>query len=190
MFPVEIFQSTLGKLTTILRRHEIRFHLTGGLTGVAYGEPRMTQDIDVVIDPIQTRAALSDFIRSISGSDFLFDETSIREAVARGTMFQLLDSVESLKLDIYARQMIPGELDRSVLLEIFQGEFLPVVCRVDAAASKLVWISKGSHKSRRDVRAIIRNASPEEQNKIRSTADDLGLGDLLTDALAESDEIE
>lgn len=49
MFPVEVFQKTLTKLTLILHRHEIRFHLTGGLTGTAYGEPRMTQDIDIVV---------------------------------------------------------------------------------------------------------------------------------------------
>ena len=32
MFPVEIFQETLLRIVTILTRHEIRFHLTGGLT--------------------------------------------------------------------------------------------------------------------------------------------------------------
>ncbi len=29
------------------------------------------------------------------------------------SMFQLLDRVESLKLDIYPRELIPGELSRS-----------------------------------------------------------------------------
>ena len=52
MFPVDVFQATLSKLVSILSLHEIRFHLTGGVTGAAYGEPRMTQDIDVVIDPV------------------------------------------------------------------------------------------------------------------------------------------
>ena len=48
MFPVEIFQSTITKFSKILDSLEMRFHLTGGVTGTAYGEPRMTQDIDVV----------------------------------------------------------------------------------------------------------------------------------------------
>ncbi len=190
MFPVEIFQTTLAKLTTILRRHEIRFHLTGGLTGTAYGEPRMTENMDVVVDPAQTQRMLDDFIESVGRSDFMFDEPSIRSAVERGGMFQLLDEIESLKLDIYPRELIPGELDRSVSLEIFAGEFLPVVSRVDAAASKLVWISKGSHKSRRDLRSIVRNATGPQKIEIQATADRLGLAKLLTEVLGESDEID
>lgn len=46
MFPVEAFQNTLGKAVKIFEDLEIRFHLTGGVTSVLYGEPRLTQDID------------------------------------------------------------------------------------------------------------------------------------------------
>ena len=50
MFPVEAFQATLGKATEIFQQLGVRFHLTGGVTSVLYGEPRMTQDIDIVAD--------------------------------------------------------------------------------------------------------------------------------------------
>jgi hypothetical protein len=115
MFPVEVFQKTLAKRTTLLRQHHNRFHLTGGRTGTAFGEPRMTQDIDLVVDPVRITSVLGDFIQSLAASDFLFDEPSIRRAVQHGGLFQLLDQQESLKLDIYPREMIPGELDRSGL---------------------------------------------------------------------------
>ena len=189
MFPVDTFQQTLAKIVAIFTRHEIRFHLTGGLTSTAYGEPRMTQDIDLVIDPDQTCRVLDDFIKSLAVSDFMFDESSLREAVKNGGMFQLLDEREVLKLDIYPRELIAGELSRSEFLEIFEGTMLPVVCRVDAAASKLVWISKGSHKSRRDLRAIHRGANHVQQAEIASFAEKLGLDDLLAEVLTESDEI-
>ena len=42
MFPTEGFQPTLSKLTAVLDRLQIRYHLTGGIAAVAYGEPRMT----------------------------------------------------------------------------------------------------------------------------------------------------
>jgi hypothetical protein len=189
MFPVEAFQQTLARLIAILRHHGIRFHLTGGLTGTAYGEPRMTQDIDLVIDPLRTRRVVEDLIRSLAASDFMYDEPSLRCAVEAGGLFQLLDTKESLKLDVYPRELIPGELGRSVLLEIFQGEFLPVVSRADAVGSKLIWISKGSHKSRRDVRAMVRQASEAERERIRITAEDLGLAALLDEVLHEPDEM-
>ena len=50
MFPVEAFQETLGKATEIFQQLGIRFHLTGGVTSILYGEPRMTQEIDIVVD--------------------------------------------------------------------------------------------------------------------------------------------
>jgi hypothetical protein len=104
-------------------------------------------------------------------------------------MFQLLDTRESLKLDVYARELIRGELDRSDQLEVFDGLSLPVVSRADAAASKLVWISMGSHKSRRDLRHIFRTSDPTIQGTILDLAEDLRLQSLLHDVLAEPDEL-
>ena len=105
-------------------------------------------------------------------------------------MFQLLEPDEVVKLDIYTRCLIPGELDRSVRVEIFPGMSVPLVARADAALSKLVWISRGSHRSRRDLRWILAGASPEEQATMRRTAQGMGLGELLDRVLEESDEIE
>lgn len=189
MFPIEAFQSTLRKFTSILNSHGIRFHLTGGITSVAYGEPRMTQDIDIVIDNDAAVLHCESLISSLTNSDFLFDATVLRAAIEGRDMFQLLDTTESLKLDVYPRELIPGELDRSDLIEIFEGEQMPIVSRADAAASKLVWVSKGSHKSRRDLRHIYRNAEASDQDLVRRLATDLGLGRLLDEVLDESDEI-
>jgi hypothetical protein len=188
MFPVESFQLTLVKLARILQQHGIRYHLTGGMTSVAYGEPRMTQDIDIVVDPARSKVIVDDFLASLSTSDFMFHEAAVRQAIDRGGLYQLLDRVECLKLDIYPRELIPGELSRTEQLELFSGVTFPVVSRVDAAASKLVWIGKGSHKSRRDLRAIFRGSSEAQQELIRKQADALGLADLLVEVLAEPDE--
>jgi len=70
-------------------------------------------------------------------SDFLFDETAIRIAVDKRQMFQLLDSAEALKLDIYPRELIPGELARSYTLELFEGMFIPIASLPDTAIAKL-----------------------------------------------------
>ena len=73
MFPLDAFRNTLAKVVDVLQRHSIRFHLTGGITSVVYGEPRMTQDIDIVIDNEAVSARIEPFIDSIAESDFLFD---------------------------------------------------------------------------------------------------------------------
>lgn len=190
MFPVEAFRSTLLKLANILRDNGIRFHLTGGVTGAAYGEPRMTQDLDLVVDPDQAKRKLEELLVRFKESDFLFAEDAIRRSVACGDLFQLLDVKECLKLDVDPREMIPGELDRTEQLEIFQGLFMPVVSRVDAAASKLVWINKGSHKSRRDLRAIYRGCNADQKRAVEKQAEQLGLRDMLSQVLTEPDELQ
>ena len=189
MFPIESFKNALLKFVEILNRQEIPFHLTGGITGVAYGEPRLTQDIDIVIQNATSVAKLESLINELTDSEFVFTEATVRSAIGNKGMFQLFDSVESLKLDIYPHEMIEGELSRSQVLEIFETVRLPVASRLDAAISKLIWSSKGSHKSRRDFRQIFIRSSEAENEKVRAMANKLGLEDLLDEVIAESDEI-
>lgn len=189
MYPAEIFRDTLSRLLVILTTHKVRFHLTGGITSVAYGEPRMTQDIDIVVDNPALARTLEAFMAAATQAGFMLDAEAIRRAVADRSMFQLFDLAEALKIDIYPREMIPGELDRSALLEIFEGMQVPVVSRPDAAASKLAWASKGSHKSRRDLRQIVRHMTSSERAELGRLAGLFGLVNLLAEILAEPDEI-
>jgi hypothetical protein len=65
MFPVEAFQRTVERFVAILRRHEILFHITGGSISSAYGEPRLTQDIDIVVSPEMAKKRLDDLIAAV-----------------------------------------------------------------------------------------------------------------------------
>ena len=104
-------------------------------------------------------------------------------------MFQLLDVDQVIKLDLYVRCLIPGELDRSVRTEIFPGVELPVASRADAALSKLIWVRHGSHRSRRDLRRILAGAARDELSSVEQTAAEMGLAELLAEVLDEPDEI-
>ena len=189
MYPPDIFRHTVSRFVDILQRHGVRFHLTGGITSIAYGEPRMTQDVDVVVENVAIARAMEPFIAAAEQAGFLLDADSVRRAVADRSMFQLFDMSEALKIDVYPRELVPGELDRSTLLEVFEGMPLPVASRSDAAASKLAWAAKGSHKSRRDLRQIVRQMASADRSELDRLAGLLGLGGLLADVLAEPDEI-
>jgi len=189
MYPTELFRATLSRLLAVLNHHHVRFHLTGGITSVAYGEPRMTQDIDIVVDNAALAQSLPSFTAAVSQAGFVFDVAAVRRAVADRSMFQLFDMDEALKIDIYPREMIPGELSRSVLLEVFEGMPIPVVSRPDAAASKLAWSAKGSQKSRRDFRQLVRRMPAAERAELEKLSDVLRLRTLLGEILAEADEI-
>ena len=179
MFPVEAFQSTVQKFTSIAHHCELRFHLTGGVTSVTWGEPRMTQDIDIVVDPVRLAEILPEFIQRLEESDFLFNENALTRGVAEGQQFQLLDEQQLLKLDLYPRELVPGELGRSRSVEIFAGYEIPIVSLVDAAVSKLFWIKGGSDKSRQDLQAILRRADAAEVAEIRELAANHGLTHVL-----------
>ena len=117
------------------------------------------------------------------------DIRAVGEMGLGGKPFQLLDPVEVLKLDVYPRELIPGELSRSVLAEVFPGSSIPIVSRSDAAVSKLIWVSRGSHKSRQDLRQIVRRLSEVEMTFLRTHAAQLQLTDLLDSVLLESEEL-
>ncbi len=190
MFPLEEFETTLKKVVGVLRSLKIAFHLTGGVTSITYGEPRMTQDVDIVIDNAAAAINTDQLIQKLLGADFLLDETAVRKAIADRRLFQLLDKVETLKIDIYPRELIEGELTRSEVREVFPGLHLPVASLADAAVSKLIWVSKGSHKNRRDVRRIVSRATVTQQTRITDLASLVGLSQLLDEVLNEPDEIE
>ena len=189
MFPTEGFQPTLSKVTAVLDHLRIRYHLTGGIATVAYGEPRMTQDVDLVLDRDRVLAVEDEFLGALARAGFHFSEPTARQAIASSHMFQLLDVDQVIKLDLYVRCLIPGELDRSVRTEVFPGVVLPIASRADAALSKLIWIRHGSHRSRRDLRGILAGATRDELSAVERAAGEMGLADLLAEVLDEPDEI-
>lgn len=190
MLPTEGFQPTLSKLVAVLDHLQIRFHLTGGITSVAYGEPRMTQDLDLVLDRDRVLAVQDEFLSALSHAGFHLSEPMARRAIESRQMFQLLDIDQVIKLGLYIRCLIPGELDRSVPTELFPGVVVPMVARTDAGLSKLIWIQHGSHRSRRDLRRILAGAMPNELATVRRTAGEMNLADLLDEVLAGHDEID
>lgn len=190
MFSPEAFFPVLERVAGVLQQLGIRFHLTGGLVSVYYAEPRLTQDADLVVDPDQLNARLDEFIDAVQRVGFVADPATIRDAARRGRMFQILDSQECLKVDLYPRELTPGALDRSIWVEMTPELRFPIASRPDAVISKLVWISKGSHKSRRDVRQLMLRASEDEVRAVRDFAGQLDLTALLGEVLAEPDEID
>src|SRR4051812_29988885 len=106
MFPVDQFQDSLMPLVEILNRLSVRFHITGGAAAIAYSEPRLTQDFDVVIDREQLVPQIDQFLGLLEQTDFTFEQSAIRLAIRNGKSFQLLDAKRILKLDLYPRELI------------------------------------------------------------------------------------
>ncbi|MFV0445177.1 MAG: nucleotidyl transferase AbiEii/AbiGii toxin family protein, partial [Planctomycetaceae bacterium] len=156
MFAIAEYQQSLERVAAILRQLRIRFSLTGGAAFIAYGDPRTTQDVDLVVDAVQLKASLAQAISLLQAAGFLVSEATIVDSVGHGRQFQLIDLESTLKLDLYPRELISGELSRAVDIEVLPGLILPIVARTDLLLSKLIWVSRGSTKSRRDVKELAR----------------------------------
>lgn len=190
MFSPDAFFPVLARIARVFTDCGVRFQVTGGIVSIYYSEPRLTQDADLVVDPVQLRLQLEQFLPAIQQLGYLTNAQSIRDAVNRGRMFQIIDTQECLKIDVYPRELVPGALDRSTWVNVTPDLRLPFASRPDVVISKLVWISKGSHKSRRDVRQLLLRATVEEAQMVREFAESLALTPLLDEVLAEPDEID
>jgi hypothetical protein len=80
---VEIFRPTLTRLVGVLNRVGVGFHLTGGVTAVAYGEPRRAQDIDLFIDSEAALAHCEVLLRELAAAGFHLEEPTARAAMPR-----------------------------------------------------------------------------------------------------------
>ena len=97
---------------------------------------------------------------------FIVDYVSAAKAISERKMFQILHEETLLKVDIYLDEAIPGAHTRLQKIAIFSDIFAPIPCITDAILSKLVWVKKGSHKSRRDVWFMAQRLEPDEKSSM------------------------
>ncbi|MFV0446139.1 MAG: hypothetical protein ACK5Q5_21390, partial [Planctomycetaceae bacterium] len=71
---------------------------------------------------------------------------------------------------------------------VLPGLILPIVARTDLLLSKLIWVSRGSTKSRRDVKELARLLTVDEDRTVRKMVQELGHSTLLDELLAEPNE--
>ena len=87
----------LGALARRLGEAEIPWMLTGPMAPSFYGEPRATNDLDVVLDPDE--AQLGRFLSSLTGTFYVGAEEA-REAFRTRGIFNVIDSSSGWKADL------------------------------------------------------------------------------------------
>jgi hypothetical protein len=71
--------------------------LVGSFASIAYGEPRLTQDIDIVIDLNMTQVPA--FCKLFASDDFYFSQDSVIQAVRSRFQFNVLHTSSGNKID-------------------------------------------------------------------------------------------
>ena len=152
----------LGFLKQIAARLDtagILYMLTGSMAMAIYAEPRMTRDIDLVIECQPEDAAT---IAALFEADCYVDVEAIREAARRRSMFNIIHNEWIIKADFIARgdtEYRRVEFNRRRRFDV-EGTPISVVSPEDLILSKLVW-AKGSNSQLqlRDVELIIKSGT-------------------------------
>jgi hypothetical protein len=82
----------------VLERLEIPYMVVGGFAAIFYGEPRLTIDIDIVVDMKQGHVDL--FVAAFPIPDYYVSEEGIRDSLQRCYPFNVIQPTTGAKVDI------------------------------------------------------------------------------------------
>jgi hypothetical protein len=159
MGPYELLQ----KIVEALDRLEISYLVTGSVAAMAYGEPRLTNDIDIVagIDERHVAGLLAAF----PPEEFYLSEEMIREAIHRRLQFTIIHPASGLKIDIIVRKDTPFDESRfSRIRRIRPAEsyFANFAAPEDIIVMKMkYYLEGGSEKHLRDITGILKISREE-----------------------------
>ncbi len=132
--------------------------IAGSFASAAHGLPRTTQDLDVVIDP-PGADALDLLVRSMAPDDYYVDADTVRDALRRRSMFNVVDHASGWKVDFIIRKNRAFSRDEFGRRMKFSLLDIPVFVASpeDTIVAKLEWSkqSGGSERQRRDVAGIL-----------------------------------
>jgi len=146
----------LGAAVALLREAGIPYMVVGSFASTFHGEPRMTRDIDVVVDP--TEASIELLVDLVDRDRFYVGDA--KAALANRSMFNLIEPESGWKVDFVIRK------DRRFSEVEFERRFLTRVAGVDVymataedtMLAKLEWgQASGSDRQMDDVIAIASN---------------------------------
>ncbi len=160
----------------------IPYMMTGSMAMAIYSMPRMTRDIDLVVEITSTDV---DKIISIFSEDCYIDQDSVAQAVSTHGMFNIIHNDWMVKADFIIRKneaYRKEEFARRQKIKI-DNMTISVVAAEDLILSKLVWGKRSqSELQHRDVCQMISTASELDWKYIRNWASVLGVEDLLRKA--------
>ena len=131
--------------------------VTGSLASSTFGEPRASEDIDIVIAP--TREQLLELLRHFPHDHYYALEQDALDALADRRMFNIIDFASGWKVDLIVKKARPfsdEEFGRRQEVEI-AGLRLLVASAEDTVISKLEWAREGeSQRQLEDAAGIVR----------------------------------
>jgi len=176
---LDIVQDVTQKLTQL----KIPFMLTGSMALNYYATPRMTRDVDFVVElkPENVQPFLKVF-----GAEYYVSPEAVLPAVRNRKSFNLIHQESVIKVDCFVRPdsaYAQAEFGRRKAVRI--GDFETYVAsKEDVIVSKLWWArTSRSELQLRDVKSLL--ATGYDQKYVLDWTKRLGLEELLQECLHE-----
>lgn len=149
--------------------------ITGSVAANFYSVPRMTRDIDVVVE---IHAGNIDKVVNLFQKDFYIDREAIEQAVRENGMFNTIHNESVIKIDFIVRKPLPYRLEefRRRRFVRIEGTDICMVSPEDLVISKLLWIKDGiSETQMKDVRNLLGSVRDMDTSYLMRWISALGL---------------
>ena len=165
-------------LKIVVKRLEsarIPYMITGSIAANFYTTPRMTRDIDIVIE-VEEKDAETLF--SLFSSDFYVDKNSIRNAIHNKQIFNIIHREGIVKVDFIIRKdtnyrNLEFKNRRSI---VFERQKIFIVSPEDLILSKLFWARESlSEMQIRDVNNLFKTIHNLDRGYIEKWVHELEL---------------
>lgn len=175
---LDMLESIIGSLDAAGIPHMV----TGSAASTFHGEPRSTQDIDIVIDPTGSR--LSAFTASLDHKRFYVGDA--HTALTHRDMFNVVEIGTGWKVDLIIikdRPFSRAEFDRRISVEVL-GVRVHLATAEDIVLAKLEWARMGgSERQLRDVAGVLAvSGAILDRSYLDAWAEELGLSAELAQA--------
>jgi Nucleotidyl transferase AbiEii toxin, Type IV TA system len=166
----------------------IPYVIGGSVASSLYGEPRSSLDLDLMIDATPEQA---EALAAKLSSDFYVPIEDVPDAARSRRSFNAIHLSTAMKVDFFFVEDEPfakRQMDRrrKVFFENL-GIELFFYAPEDVLIRKLLWFRAGdgvSERQWRDVVGLLKSRADLDFGYLRDVAAELGLGDLLSKALA------
>lgn len=145
----------LALVASRLDQAGIPYMVTGSMASGYYGQPRMTRDVDLVVE---LGSGHPESLPALLGEDFLLSSETVRAAMTHRTMFNAIHRYAFVKVDFVIRKGSAYRVEEFARRRRVDLDGHPVwmVSVEDLILSKVLWSRDSrSEVQLRDVRGII-----------------------------------
>jgi len=172
----------LKAVTDRLNKANIPYMVSGSMAGNYYAVPRMTRDIDVIIE--LTKSDVDEFVRRFQ-SDFYISKEMVKKEVSQQGIFNLIHNRYVIKIDFIIKR--PSAYQESAFSRrkkvLIKNSPMWFISPEDLVISKLTW-AKDSHSETqlKDVRNLIETVDNLDLKYIDKWISQLGLEQIYKEA--------